>query len=208
MQSPSPAVSPEDRARIRQAVLAKYEQVAVSAKGQFRYPVGRQGLAGLGYDAALTARLPAEVLDGFVGVGNPLAAGRPEPGELILDVGCGAGIDALLAALPAGPEGFVAGLEYSPALARRAEANRSRAGLGNVAFCLGSAEALPYGDASFDLALSNGVFNLVVDKATALAEAFRVLRPGGRLAVADQFLLQSPPPGQADQAAMVASWFT
>ncbi|QAZ66442.1 ubiquinone/menaquinone biosynthesis protein [Solidesulfovibrio carbinolicus] len=205
MQSVFPAVSPEDRVRIRQAVLAKYEQVAVTAQGQFRYPVGSQGLAGLGYDAALTAQLPVEVLAGFVGVGNPLAAGRPEPGERILDIGCGAGVDALLAALPAGPEGFVAGLEYSPALARRAEANRSRAGLGNVAFCLGSAEALPYGDAAFDLALSNGVFNLVVDKQTALAEAFRVLRPGGRLAVSDQIRLGPPP---QDHAAMVASWFT
>ena len=208
MQSLFPALSPEDRVRIRQAVLAKYAQVAVSAKGQFRYPVGRQGLAGLGYDAALTARLPTEVLDGFVGVGNPLAAGRPQPGERILDIGCGAGVDALLAALLVGAAGFAVGLEYSPALARRAEANRSRAGLGNVAFGLGSAEALPYGDASFDLALSNGVFNLVVDKEAALAEAFRVLRPGGRLAVADQFLLEPSPPGQADQAAMVASWFT
>lgn len=208
MSSLCPDVSPEDRARIRQAVLAKYEQVAVSAQGQFRYPVGCQGLAGLGYDPALTARLPADVLDGFAGVGNPLAPGAPKPGEHVLDIGCGAGVDALLAALLVGSAGFVAGLEYSPAMARRAEANRSRAGLGNVVFCQGSAEALPYGDASFDLALSNGVFNLVVDKELALAEAFRVLRPGGRLAVSDQFRLGPPPPDQADQAAMVASWFT
>lgn len=205
MPSLCPDVSPEDRVRIRQAVLVKYEQVARSPQGQFRYPVGRQGLAGLGYDLALTDRLPADVLDGFVGVGNPLAPGAPSPGEHVLELGCGTGVDALLAALLVGSAGFVAGLEYSPALARRAEANRSRAGLGNVAFCLGSAEALPYGDAAFDLALSNGVFNLVVDKAAALAEAFRVLRPGGRLAVSDQIRLGPPP---QDHAAMVASWFT
>ncbi len=205
MQPPSPAVSPEDRVRIRQAVLAKYAQVAVSAQGQFRYPVGSQGLAGLGYDAALTARLPAEVLAGFVGVGNPLAAGRPEPGEHVLDIGCGTGVDALLAALLVGSAGFVAGLEYSPGMVRRAEANKARAGLEHAAFFHGAAEALPCRDASFDLLLSNGVFNLVVDKETALAEAFRVLRPGGRLAVADQIRLGPPPP---DQAAMVTSWFT
>lgn len=205
MQSVFPDILAEDRARIRQAVLAKYEQVARCAQGQFRYPVGRQGLAGLGYSTALTDRLPADVLDGFVGVGNTLAPGAPSPEEHVLDLGCGTGVDALLAALLVGSAGFVAGLEYSPALARRAMANRSRAGLGNVAFCLGSAEALPYGDASFDLALSNGVFNLVVDKAAALAEAFRVLRPGGRLAVSDQIRLGPPP---QDHAAMVASWFT
>ena len=205
MPSLCPDVSPEERARIRQAVLAKYEQVAVSPKGQFRYPVGRQGLAGLGYDPALTARLPADVLDGFAGVGNPLAPGGPRPGEHVLDLGCGTGVDALLAALLVGSAGFVAGLEYSPAMVRRAATNKVRAGLDHAAFFHGAAEALPCRDASFDLLLSNGVFNLVVDKEAALAEAFRVLRPGGRLAVSDQFRLGPPPP---DQAAMVASWFT
>ena len=111
----------------------------------------------------------------------------------MLDVGSGAGVDALVAAFYVGPSGSVTGLEFSQEMLARAEANAALAGCGNVRFVPGAAQALPCADASFDLVLSNGVYNLVQPKRLALAEAFRVLRPGGRLQVADQILEEDAP---------------
>lgn len=175
------------------AILERFRRAAVSPQGLFSYPTGPEGLAALGYDATLLARLPAEIQACYCGVGNPFAAGLPATGQRVLDVGCGAGVDALLAALCVGPDGAVEGLELSPDMLDRARANAALAGLEGAAFRQGGAESLPYADASFDLVISNGVLNLVPDKARALAEAFRVLRPGGRMQVADQIL-------EADQA--------
>jgi len=170
------------------ALRDRFRRAADTPHGLFSYPTGAAGLAGLGYDAALVARLPAATLECFCGVGNPFAAGLPAPGERVLDVGCGAGVDTLLAALLVGPEGASEGLEFSPEMRNRAEANAALAGLANVRFGLGRAEALPHADGVFDRVISNGVLNLVPDKDRALAEAFRVLRPGGRLQIADQIL--------------------
>lgn len=200
-----PALRHADQDRIRRAILRKYAQVAISSQGQFRYPTGRAGLAGQGYDAALLARLPQAALDGFVGVGNPLSLALPRPGETVLDIGCGAGVDTLLAALLVGPDGLALGLEFSPAMAAVGQANQRRSGLANARFVQGSAEALPLADACCDVIISNGVFNLALDKETAMTEALRVLKPGGRLQLADQ-LLTAPP--SLDPAATVASWFT
>lgn len=193
-----------DRRRIAEAIRDKYRQVARDVRGRFKYPTGPEGLAALGYDPALYGHLPAEVLAGFCGVGNPFSAGPVRPGWAVLDVGCGQGVDACIAARQAEPGGRVTGLDGSPEMLGRAKANALLAGAGNLAFVEGEAGALPFANAGFDLVLSSGVYNLVIDKPRALAEAFRVLKPGGRLQVADQMLTGPPPLSVAEQ---VANWF-
>ncbi len=191
--------------QIRQTILDKYEKVAKSPTGQFRYPTGIEGLIAQGYDPALVARLPLSVRDFFVGVGNPLSLRRIKPGQKVLDVGCGAGVDTLLAALLVGEQGKAVGMEFSPAMTDRAQANKKQSEIGNAAFLNGSAENLPFRGESFDVAISSGVFNLVVDKERALCEVFRVLKKGGSFQIADQILNV---PFGADRQDMVSSWFT
>lgn len=177
---------PPKQESIEEALLKRFRQAAVSPQGLFAYPTGRQGLQALDYPADFMGALPDSVAQCYCGVGNPFAPGLPETGASVLDVGCGAGVDAIAAARFAGPQGSVAGLEFSPDMLARAGENIRLCGTGNVTLAQGSAENLPFADASFDMLISNGVFNLVQDKARALAEAFRVLKSGGRLQVADQ----------------------
>ncbi len=192
--------TPEQRRQIAESLAARYAAVAEGRPGMFRYPTGLAGLQAQHYPAQVLEALPDSVQRAFCGVGNPFSLGPVNPGDSVLDIGCGAGVDALVAAVYAGPSGWVAGVEPSPGMLARARANLAAAGLANVEFSLGNAEDLPYPDCRFHLAISNGVFNLVVDKARALAEAFRVLVPGGRLQVADQ-VLAGPPARDAEAAA-------
>lgn len=176
------------RSGIDEQLRERFRHAAESPRGLFSYPTGKEGLQGLGYCAQDLDALPDFVQYYYCGVGNPFAAGLPALGARVLDVGCGAGIDALVAAGHVGPTGSVVGLEFSPEMCARAQANAAAAGAANVSFLQGGAEHLPFADGSFDLLLSNGVYNLVLRKRQALAEAFRVLKPGGRLQVADQIL--------------------
>lgn len=182
------------RSEIEDQVRGRFAKAAQSPRGLFSYPTGREGLFGLGYPEQTFSVLPESVQEFFCGVGNPFAAGMPAPGAHVLDVGSGAGVDALLAAHLVGPEGSVSGLEFTSQMRERAQANAALSAVANVRFVPGGAEALPFADASFDLVISNGVFNLVLRKRQALAEAYRVLRPGGRLQVADQILEDAATP--------------
>lgn len=179
---------------IETQVLERFRKVADGPQGHFVYPTGRDGLLTLNYSEKALRSLPSSVQSYYCGVGNPFAPGLPEEGWKVLDVGCGAGVDALVASVYAGPHGQVVGLEFSPEMRNRAEANAKTVAGTNTLFMQGNAEKLPFEDNSFDLLISNGVYNLVLRKRQALSEAFRVLRPGGRLQVADQILEGDAPP--------------
>jgi arsenite methyltransferase len=163
-----------------------YARVAADAAGDFHFHRGPAYAAErLGYDATELAQLPESVTASFAGIGNPHLVQRLEAGAVVLDMGCGAGTDLLLAARQVGPTGRAIGVDMTDAMVARAAAGAKAAGLSNVDVRLGDATALPVDDGSVDVVISNGVFNLVPDKDRALAEIFRVVRPGGRLQLAD-----------------------
>jgi ubiquinone/menaquinone biosynthesis C-methylase UbiE len=178
--------------------LEKYRKVAVSPEGLFQYPTGQESALNLGYDPALVTSIPAKVRARFVGVGNPFALGQIGPGEAVLDLGCGAGFDTLVAAQLVGPRGRVVGIDLSPEMLAVAEGGRGKPGFAHVEFFAADVVALPFSSPSFDVVLSNGVLNLVPDKPAALREIFRILRPGGRLQACDMGLVgEKPPPDKA-----------
>lgn len=171
---------------IEHAILKRFSRAAVSPQGLFAYPTGHEALVALDYPLEFINALPERVTECYCGVGNPFAPATPAVGERVLDVGCGAGVDALVAAYFVGASGCVAGLEFSPDMLGRAKENVRLAQAQTVFLHQGGAECLPFADGCFDRVISNGVYNLVLNKPRALAEAFRVLRPGGCFHVADQ----------------------
>jgi arsenite methyltransferase len=192
-----------DKQRIEAGIRGKYLQVAISPEGLFRYPTGRAGLEALGYDPGIVGALPDTVAEAYCGVGNPFSLGPIAAGEAVLDIGCGAGVDSIIAGKLTGPAGAVTGIDLVPEMLAKARENARLAGAGNVTFQESSAERLPFPDKSFDAVISNGVFNLVVDKAKALAEVYRVLKPGGRFWLADQVLAGELP---QETKARVENW--
>ena len=163
-----------------------YARVAAAPDGPFHFHRGPQyAVERLGYEAAELAALPADVTASFAGVGNPHAIERIPPNAVVLDVGCGAGTDLLLAARRVGPQGRAVGVDMTEAMRRRAAAGADSCGLANVDVRDGDATSLPVADRSVDVVISNGVLNLVPDKRGALAEIARVLKPGGRAQIAD-----------------------
>lgn len=193
----------EDRRKIEHGIRGKYAKVAVSPEGLFRYPTGRAGLAGLNYDQDILRTLPENVLDSFCGVGNPFSLGQIREGDIVLDVGCGCGVDAMIAATMTGSTGRVVGIDMSSEMLERARNNLHQTSLSNVSFQELSGEELPFPNQDFDVVISSGVFNLIPDKVKALTEVYRVMKPSGRLMVADQVLKGSLP---EDIKARVDTW--
>ncbi len=196
-------LTPQDRQRIEEGIRGKYVKVAVSPEGLFRYPTGRAGLEALHYDPQLIRALPGPMADAYCGVGNPFTLGAIHPGDTILDIGCGAGVDTIIAALMVGPTGSVTGIDLVPEMLERAKGNAKLAGALNVELMEGSAEELPFSENTFDVVISNGVFNLVVNKVKALGKVYRVLKPGGRFMLADQILAGELP---KETRARIENW--
>jgi arsenite methyltransferase len=193
----------EERERIKQGIRQKYAKVAAGPEGNFRYPTGRKGLEEQKYDPELIDSLPDNVAASYCGVGNPFRLGPINQGATVLDVGCGTGVDSLIAAVMVGPDGRVIGIDLTPDMVQRAKLNLGKTSLKNVRFLESSAENLSFPDETFDFVISNGVINLVADKAKAVREIFRVLKKNGKLMMADQILVGHRP---GDTKSMVDTW--
>jgi arsenite methyltransferase len=174
-----------DLEELRASIRAEYAAVASEPDRGFHFHTGYRLAAILGYSQEWIETLPPGAVASMAGTGNPFAMGEIQPGERVVDCGSGAGADALIAARMVGPAGRVIGIDMTPEMLAKARASATEAGLTNVEFREGILEALPVETAWADVVISNGVLNLVPDKAAALAEMYRVLRPGGRLQAAD-----------------------
>lgn len=187
----SRAIEGLDVAELRDAIRTEYAQVATDPAQGFHFHTGRRLAAMLGYDEAWFQGVPEESIASFAGTGNPFAIGRLREGERVVDVGCGGGIDSLIAARMVGPDGEVVGVDMTPAMLERARASAAKGGFSNVRFHDGLAESLPVADAWADVVISNGVFNLFPDKLAGLQEMARVLKPAGRLQIGDILVQKS-----------------
>ena len=179
------ALRPDDLQAIRKAIRKKYAQVSCCAAGKFQYPTGKEGATALSYDPAIVNEVPPEVLEGFCGVGNPFSIREIEPDSVVLDIGCGAGFDLIVASKLTGPGGEVHGVDLTREMAERARENLAKVGAANATVHQVESESLPFGDQKFDVVLSNGVINLSPCKEKLFEEIHRVLKPGGRLQFAD-----------------------
>ncbi|MEE8472704.1 MAG: methyltransferase domain-containing protein, partial [Dehalococcoidia bacterium] len=163
----------------------KYREVATNPDQVFHFHNGRPLAEILEYPDDLLDSLPGSLVESFAGTGNPFTLGPLNKGEKVVDVGSGAGFDSLIAAMKVGPEGKVTGIDMTPEMVEKARRNAASVGAGNAEFREGLIEELPLPDGSMDVAISNGVINLCPDKEAVYLELYRVLKPGGRLMIAD-----------------------
>ncbi|QBI19196.1 methyltransferase domain-containing protein [Egibacter rhizosphaerae] len=187
---------PVDVDRLRSEITLKYKEVAEEPEAEHHFHTGRPAMDHLGYRADLVDGLPVDAVDAFAGVANVFHWGLPARGERVVDVGSGAGADALIAARAVGAEGEVVGVDMNDAMLVRARSAAAEQQLDHVTFHEGVIEDMPLPDGWADVVISNGVMNLVPDKAAGYGELFRVLRPGGRLQISD-ICLEQPVPDEA-----------
>ena len=187
-----------DRAALRDAIRNEYAAVAATPSQGFHFHTGRPLTRIVGYEADWLDGIPETAVESFAGTGNPFSLGALIPGERVVDVGCGAGIDSLIASRMVGPGGQVIGVDMTPGMLDRARRAAEEAGAQNVDFRQGYMEALPVPDAWADVVIANGVLNLTPDKLKALGEMARVLKPTGRLQIGD-ITIDTPVPEAAKQ---------
>ena len=175
---------------LKSEIKKTYSSVSEQPERDFIFPTGRAWAEDLGYPDEL-AHVPESAVESFAGVANPWTLGRLAAGERVLDLGCGAGTDSLVAAQMVGADGHVTGIDMTAAMLVKARSAAAEMGATNVEFVEAEAERLPFADESFDVVISNGVIDLVPDKDAVFAEIFRVLNPGGRIQIAD-VTIQNP----------------
>jgi SAM-dependent methyltransferase len=176
---------PVDVEVLRSEIRKTYTSVSTEQDTEQLFPTGRPWAQELDYPEPELSRVPDASVESFAGVANHWALGRIESGQVVLDLGCGAGTDLLIAAQMAGSGGRVIGVDMTPAMLEQARASANQMGLANVELHEALIESLPVEDASVDVVISNGVIDLVPDKDAVFDEIDRVLRPGGRLQIAD-----------------------
>ena len=174
---------------LKSEIRNTYASVSQEPEKDFIFPTGRGWAQDLGYPPEL-ANVPEAAVESFAGVANPWELGRLSAGERVLDLGCGAGTDSLVAAQMVGPDGSVVGIDMTPEMLAKAHRAAAEMGAANVEFVEGDIELLPFADESVDVVISNGVIDLLPDKDTVFAEIYRVLRPGGRIQLADVTIQQ------------------
>jgi SAM-dependent methyltransferase len=174
---------------LKREIKKTYASVSQEPERDFVFPTGRAWAQDLDYPAEL-ARVPDGAVESFAGVANPFSLGRLEQGERVLDLGSGAGTDSLVAVQMVGSEGSVTGIDMTAEMLEKARAAAIELGADNVEFVEGEVERLPFADGSFDVVISNGVIDLVPDKDAVFSEIHRVLRPGGRIQIADVTIQQ------------------
>jgi arsenite methyltransferase len=177
--------APVDVEVLRHEIRKTYTDVSTTPEQEFIFPTGRAWAQDLGYPEPELACVPDATVESFAGVANHWLLGRIDPGSVVLDLGCGAGTDLLIAAQMTGPTGRVIGVDMTASMLDRARTSADEMGLSNVELHEALIEAVPIEDASVDVVISNGVIDLVPDKDAVLDEIDRVLRPGGRLQLAD-----------------------
>ncbi len=195
MGSSGEGVPGVDRRELREAIQREYEEVAQHPDQGFHFHTGRALTRIVGYEDAWLEGIPETAIESFAGTGNPFSMGTLNSGEHVVDVGSGAGIDSLIAAKQVGDQGRVVGIDMTKGMLERARRAAAEGGAPNVDFREGHMEDLPVEGGWADVVISNGVLNLAPDKDAALMEFERVLKPGGRLQIADILVTKQVPDG-------------